>query len=191
LCPGNRRAGGERNPACAGTFVFTNHFAALRPDVSADRVEQGLLLAEGEPGTCRVPCFSPRHDLRLAAMSQPEVRRIVDLWADQKAELGERYRWVQVFENRGLAIGAFNPHPHGQIWAGAALPLAGAGEDASQRRWFDELDTRLLVEYATQEHGATRVVIEDDDWRPGPVLGCLAVRDAGLAKAACSTADRS
>src|SRR5215510_13619534 len=32
LCPGNKRAGGERNPEYAATFVFTNDFAALQPD---------------------------------------------------------------------------------------------------------------------------------------------------------------
>ena len=86
------------------------------------RSTDGLLRAEGERGECRVVCFSPRHDLTLGAMSPGEVRRVVDLWADQTAELGERYRWVQVFENRGAAMGASNPHPHGQIWAGTALP---------------------------------------------------------------------
>src|SRR5690606_10445561 len=31
LCPGNARAGGERNPDYTGTFVFTNDFSALLP----------------------------------------------------------------------------------------------------------------------------------------------------------------
>ena len=35
LCPGNPRAGGERNPAYQQTFVFTNDFAALTPSVPA------------------------------------------------------------------------------------------------------------------------------------------------------------
>src|SRR5688572_1954129 len=53
LCPGNPRVGGERNPDYTGTFVFTNDFAALKPDadphvgVDAD----GLLVARAEPGT--------------------------------------------------------------------------------------------------------------------------------------------
>ena len=51
----------------------------------------------------------------------------------QTEELGERYRWVQVFENRGAAMGASNPHPHGQIWAGDALPVMAAREAATQR----------------------------------------------------------
>jgi UDPglucose--hexose-1-phosphate uridylyltransferase len=62
----------------------------------------------------------------------------------QSAELGARRRWVQVFENRGEAMGASNPHPHGQIWAGDALPLEAAREDASQRAWLARTGRQLL-----------------------------------------------
>ena len=75
LCPGNARAGGIRNPAYTSTFVFDNDFAALKPplthDFQRDRLDiggMGLLIAEAEPGLCRVICFSPRHDLTLATM---------------------------------------------------------------------------------------------------------------------------
>jgi UDPglucose--hexose-1-phosphate uridylyltransferase len=164
LCPGNSRANGQRNPAYDGTFVFTNDFSALRPDSSLASFEHGLLRAEGERGTCRVLCFSPRHDVTVARMSQPEVRKIVDIWADQSAELGESWRWVQVFENRGETMGASNPHPHGQIWAGSALPVQAAREDTAQRRHCDATGHRLLLDYAEQERGGPRVVIDDRDW---------------------------
>ncbi|MBI3745145.1 MAG: galactose-1-phosphate uridylyltransferase, partial [Chloroflexi bacterium] len=122
LCPGNVRANGESNPPYASTFIFTNDFSALRPGTPTERISDGLLLAEGEEGACHVICFSPRHDLTLARMAVADVQRVVDVWAAETAELGERYRWVQVFENRGQIMGASNPHPHGQIWAGSALP---------------------------------------------------------------------
>ena len=117
LCPANTRANGDVNPRYDTTFVFTNDFSALRPDTGVGEFAEGLIRVEGEHGECRVVCFSPRHDLTLAAMAVDDVRRVVDLWADQTDELGRRYRWVQVFENRGAAMGASNPHPHGQIWA--------------------------------------------------------------------------
>ncbi len=164
LCPGNVRANGARNPGYGDTFVFTNDFAALRPDTSVAGLENGLLRAEGERGTCRVICFSPRHDLTMARMSPPAVRSIVDLWADQTTELGRAYRWVQVFENRGETMGATNPHPHGQIWAGSALPVQAAREDATQRRYHQAIGRRLLVDYVGQEQGGPRVVVEDDQW---------------------------
>ena len=164
LCPGNSRVGGERNPAYGSTFVFTNDFAALSPDAPTDRVGEGLFIAEGERGTCRVICFSPRHDHGLARMSPGAVRDIVDLWAAQTDELGERYRWVQVFENRGESMGASNPHPHGQIWAGTALPRHAVREDGTQRRYFDKNEHRLLLDYAEAEIGGPRVVEIDADW---------------------------
>ena len=156
MCPGNRRANGEKNPAYHTTHVFTNDFAALRPgSPDAAAAERGLLVAEGEPGWCRVVCFSPRHDMTLARMSPAEIRRVVDLWAEESAAMAARpdVQYVQVFENRGAMMGASNPHPHGQIWASAHLPNEVAKEDARQRAW---LDTRagagdLLGDYLALE----------------------------------------
>jgi UDPglucose--hexose-1-phosphate uridylyltransferase len=164
LCPGNGRADGSTNPDYDGTFVFTNDFAALRPDTATGRLEDGLLVAEGERGTCRVVCFSPRHDLTMSRMSPDEVGAVIDLWAAQTAELGGAWRWVQVFENRGEAMGASNPHPHGQIWAGEALPVEAAREDAAQRRHVGLGGTSLLLDYVRQETGGPRVVVENDEW---------------------------
>lgn len=164
LCPGNVRANGENNPAYPAAFVFTNDFSALRPETPTVRIEDGLLRAEGEAGTCRVICFDPRHDLTLAGMPPPAVRRVIDVWADQTSELGSTYPWVQVFENRGQAMGASNPHPHGQIWAGSALPREAAKESATQREHQDRTGRSLLLDYASQEAGGQRVVDSNDDW---------------------------
>jgi UDPglucose--hexose-1-phosphate uridylyltransferase len=164
LCPGNERAGGAVNPAYDGTFVFTNDFAALRPDTTTERASDGFLVGEGERGTCRVLCFSPRHDLSLGGLAPAEVRGVIDLWAEQTTELGADLRWVQVFENRGAAMGASNPHPHGQIWAGSALPRDAAREDAAQRDHEARTGTSLLQDYAAQEAGGPRVVVENEEW---------------------------
>ncbi|MEO5965626.1 MAG: UDP-glucose--hexose-1-phosphate uridylyltransferase [Candidatus Limnocylindrales bacterium] len=164
LCPGNTRANGEPNPGYASTYVFTNDFAALRPTTSDDVFEDGLLRAEGERGTSRVICFSPRHDLTLAGMATSDVRSVVDLWASQTEELGARYPWVQVFENRGEAMGASNSHPHGQVWAGTALPTGPAREDAAQRAYRARTGGSLLLDVARQEADGPRVVDQDDDW---------------------------
>jgi UDPglucose--hexose-1-phosphate uridylyltransferase len=164
LCPGNVRANGDVNPAYGSTFVFVNDFSALRGETSTAKFADGLLRAEGERGECRVVCFSPRHDMTLAAMPASDVRRVVDLWAEQTDELAARYRWVQVFENRGSAMGASNPHPHGQIWAGTALPVMAAREAATQQAHLDSTGRRLLLDYVAQESGGPRVVHESTDW---------------------------
>ena len=65
--PGNRRANGEVNPDYAETFVFTNDFAALRPDAGADAVDDGLLARRGRARDV------PRHLLRPPP--RPDARR--------------------------------------------------------------------------------------------------------------------
>lgn len=164
LCPGNVRANGCVNPPYEATFVFENDFAALRPTTGEWMYEDGLLRAEAEQGECRVICFSPRHDLDLGRMSPGDARRIVDVWASQTAELGRASRWVQVFENRGEIMGASNPHPHGQIWASSAIPREAVREDAAQRRHLTRTGRRLLLDYADQERGGSRVVEETEGW---------------------------
>jgi UDPglucose--hexose-1-phosphate uridylyltransferase len=164
LCPGNVRANGNVNPAYAETLVFTNDFSALRPDTSHAEFDDGLLRAQGERGLCRVVCFSPRHDLTLGRMPAQAVRRVIDLWAEQTDELGADHHWVQVFENRGEAMGASNPHPHGQIWAGTALPNEGAREDVAQRAHLAATGRRLLLDYVDRESAGQRVVVETGHW---------------------------
>lgn len=166
LCPGNERAGGARNPQYERTFVFTNDFAALLPDTPATAfAPHPLLQAQGERGTSRVLCFSPRHDLHLARLPVEKIQPVVELWAKQLEELGARYRWVQAFENRGAAMGASNPHPHGQVWAGNALPNEPAREDVRQRAYAEKYGAPLLVEYAQLEMArGERVVLENDAW---------------------------
>ncbi len=166
LCPGNERAGGVQNPDYEGTFVFTNDFSALLPDIpDMGSPPHPLLQAEAIRGTCRVICFSPRHDQTLPEMSLHNIRRVIDTWAAQTAELGETYRWVQVFENKGATMGCSNPHPHGQIWALDALPNEAFKEDVYQWRYWEENGRSLLVDYADLEtKEQKRVVVENNDW---------------------------
>lgn len=166
LCPGNRRANGEQNPPYTSTFVFTNDFAALLPEAAPlSPTSSPLFRAAPVRGTCRVICFSPRHDLTLARMARPDIRRVVDTWCEQYSELAQVYRWVQIFENRGAMMGASNPHPHGQIWALDTLPTTPAREDRAQRAYFDAHGQPLLAEYLAAEcEQAERLVVENEHW---------------------------
>jgi len=172
LCPGNARAGGARNPDYSGTFVFENDYAALRPDTPSQEItrpfddrDTPLLRAASERGLCRVVCFSPRHDLTLSGMDLPDLRRVVDTWADQYTELSmvPWVRHVQIFENRGAMMGASNPHPHGQIWANERMPNEPYKELTEQRSYIATTNTCLLCDYLALElQEGARLVCQND-----------------------------
>lgn len=164
LCPGNARAGGARNPAYLQTFVFDNDFAALQPDTAASQLDiggRGILLAQTETGICRVVCFSPRHDVSLSQMSQPQIHALVETWADEFQSLGRNpgIRYVQIFENRGLMMGCSNPHPHGQIWATATIPNEPRKEQEALAEYKKQRGTCLLCDYIRIEQSVKERIV--------------------------------
>ena len=166
LCPRSRRAGGAINPDYRSTFVFDNDFPALLPDAppvaeAAGGID-GLMVARPERGLCRVVCFSPRHDLTLSRMDRHAIRGVVDVWIDESRTIGAEpgMSYVQIFENRGAAMGASNPHPHGQIWATATIPNEPAREHDALRAYHADHGTCLLCDYLAIER--ERVVLEND-----------------------------
>ena len=168
LCPGNARAGGVRNPKYETTFVFENDFAALKPQTARGRIDienKGLLVAETEPGLCRVICFSPRHDLTLATMSPEAIEIVVHTWMGQFRELGglDNINHVQIFENRGAMMGASNPHPHCQVWATASIPQEPAKELHAQGSYLKSHGRCLLCDYVGLEaRQQVRIVLENE-----------------------------
>lgn len=166
LCPGNERAGDAQNPEYESTFVFTNDFSALKPDVSSETVsEQDLLVAKGEKGICRVICFSPRHDLTLPEMESSQIREVVDLWVKEYEELGERpyVNYVQIFENKGKVMGCSNPHPHGQIWAQETIPDEPAKELEQQTQYYEKYGKTLLNDYLALEVDLDERIVAQND----------------------------
>ncbi len=169
LCPGNARAGGNRNPDYTGTFVFDNDFPSLLPDLpTAEVPADSLFVVQPERGACRVICFSPRHDWTLAHMPIADIRRVVDTWAEETTALAARFPWltyVQVFENKGEMMGCSNPHPHCQIWATEHLPREVEKEDATQRAYFEQHGRTLLADILAEERRRMeRLVYSNVHW---------------------------
>jgi UDPglucose--hexose-1-phosphate uridylyltransferase len=168
LCPGNVRAGGERNPPYASTYAFPNDFPAFLAETPPGGSGVGgdlLFRASPHSGVCRVLCFSPRHDLTLADLSVDELRAVIELWVGQVEELSRSWRFVQLFENKGVAMGASNPHPHGQVWASDFIPTEIDKEWTRQRSYWEQSGEPLLLRYAQEESRLReRVILESDHW---------------------------
>ncbi len=166
LCPGNQRSSGIANPAYQETFVFNNDFPALLPpEETLLTAKDGLFTLQPESGTCRVVCFSPRHDLTLPELSQGQVEAVVQTWSDQTVDLGSQpgIRYVQVFENKGAMMGCSNPHPHSQVWATEHIPNEPAKELAREANYWNEQGICLLCEYLKAEQAAKERVVAQNE----------------------------
>lgn len=166
LCPGGSRPNGVVNPEYDSTFVFTNDFPALLDETPVPgEPEHSLLRCGAAGGTCQVMCFHPRSDTTLALMSLKEIRTVIDKWADINVELGAKYSWVQIFENRGAIMGCSNPHPHCQVWASSFLPNVPSVKDRTQKKYFDDSGKVMLLDYVKLEmEKKERIVVQNDSW---------------------------
>ncbi len=165
LCAGNTRINGEVNDDYQKTFVFNNDFAALMNDTPIVSTDDPLFKMAAEQGESRVICFSPDHSKTLPQLTLDQITEVVATWQQQCYELGQRYQWVQVFENKGAVMGCSNPHPHGQIWAQQQLPTLVEKKHSAQGNYFQLHGSNLLQDYVARELDyQERVVVLNDDW---------------------------
>lgn len=165
LCPGNTRAGGKINPDYEGTYVFANDFPALLPSTGALPPEDDLLQMQAESGICRVICYHPNHSFSFAHLNKDQIEEVIHTWQEQYRELSQKPKiaYVQIFENKGKAMGCSNPHPHGQIWASSSIPDLPATEGIQQKNYFEQHQKTLLSSYLKREiKEQCRVLYEND-----------------------------
>jgi UDPglucose--hexose-1-phosphate uridylyltransferase len=128
--------GGLEAPSPYTVRAFENRwppFAAGDPlDVDGALAHASGFVSLPGRGASEVVLYSPDHDGSLATIGIDGARRVVDLWASRTAALLARpeIEYVLVFENRGAAVGATIPHPHGQIYGFPFVPPVPRAEAA-------------------------------------------------------------
>ncbi|OJJ80475.1 UDP-glucose:hexose-1-phosphate uridylyltransferase [Aspergillus glaucus CBS 516.65] len=165
--------------------------APYNPDDAGD-LESMFLRAEPVTGKCYVLTFSAAHNLTLADLSPAEIAPVIEAWTElytshlsPKSPLAaiapattlppnspttnltkpkEQYRYMQIFENKGAAMGCSNPHPHGQVWTTSSLPEEPAMELEQLQKYRRERGGKhMLEDYAALESKKQeRVVFENE-----------------------------
>ena len=141
FCPRNTRVSGETNPDYVGVHVFDNDHPCV--GVNAPRTLEappGIYRNAPATGISRVVCYTPKHNLTLAELSEAAIADLLVVWRDQYLDLGARpdVRHVLTFENKGDVVGVSNPHPHGQIYATNFVFKTIETEAAVSRRYYQE-----------------------------------------------------
>ncbi|KAK3307359.1 galactose-1-phosphate uridylyltransferase [Chaetomium strumarium] len=162
------------------------------PSASEDDIASLLLQALPVTGRCYVLTFSPKHHVTLADMTPQEILPIIQAWTriyashlspshplSQQAQQtlaripvnpdGEvnppknQLRYMQIFENKGAAMGCSNPHPHCQVWTTSTLPEEPGKELVQMAKYKAERSRHLLADYAKLEaEKGERVVWQND-----------------------------
>lgn len=61
------------------------------------------------------------------------------------------YRYMQIFENKGAAMGCSNPHPHCQVWTTSILPEEPGKELVQMTKYHAAHGRHLLADYVQLE----------------------------------------
>ncbi|KKF93741.1 Galactose-1-phosphate uridylyltransferase [Ceratocystis platani] len=153
-----------------------------------------LLRAEAAIGLCYVLTFSPKHNVTLADMTPAEILPVVETWSRLYAEHlsptnplrklestisqlatpitypiekpPSQLKYLQIFENKGAAMGCSNPHPHCQAWGTSTMPEEPAMELFNMAKYRTENDGRhMLDDYVKVElEKRVRIVCENDSF---------------------------
>ncbi|KAL9107234.1 MAG: hypothetical protein Q9227_007858 [Pyrenula ochraceoflavens] len=149
-----------------------------------------LLKAEPVTGKCYVVTFSKAHNLTLADLSPEQILPVIQTWtqlytahlcptsplvksaapttlppsSQTRSAPNAQYRYMQIFENKGAAMGCSNPHPHGQIWTTTGLPEEPALELHNLQTYHrTQGGAHMLVDYAQLElHKSERIIHRND-----------------------------
>lgn len=133
--------------------------------------------------------FSPKHHLTLADMSAREILPVIDHWTriyanhlspsnplfqvaqdlnlsvtkDEAPIPKDEYRYMQIFENKGSAMGCSNPHPHCQVWTTSTLPEEPGKEISQMIKYRQDHRRHLLDDYVKLESAKEERVLWQND----------------------------
>src|SRR5439155_915830 len=155
-----------RNERYTGVFVFDNDHPCVGAAASTQLVAPAGIYRNRPDNACaRVVCFTPRHDVTLAQLSESEILGLLEVLQAQYRELGARdeVRHVLVFENKGEVVGVSNPHPHCQIYATNFVFRTIELETEAQTAYLAEHGRPLFQDIlAAEEADGRRLLVRGD-----------------------------
>ena len=104
--------------------VVPNKFAAVNPELSPERKNDGLFLSAAGFGVAEVIVEHPAHNAHLALMTTAEVRNVVEAYQNRYAALAAdpAIDLITIFRNHGKSAGTSLIHPHSQVIATPVVP---------------------------------------------------------------------
>jgi UDPglucose--hexose-1-phosphate uridylyltransferase len=144
--------------------VVPNQFPVLRVEGTLDRQGEGLFDKMNGIGAHEVIIETPKHDVTLATMSDGAIEDV--LWAFrervQDLKRDQRFRYIIVFKNHGMAAGASIDHSHSQIIALPIVPREVRDEVDGARQHYQSKERCVFCDILRQEAGDGRRLIAEN-----------------------------
>jgi UDPglucose--hexose-1-phosphate uridylyltransferase len=131
--------------------VFENLFSSLG---SVQRDAGPLIVpTDSAKGTCEVVVYTQNPNTSFGELPLKQIELVIEVWADRTRDLGARedVKYIFMFENRGVEVGATLHHPHGQIYAYPFVPPIPAQELKSQRDYWEKKGSGMLEDHIRLE----------------------------------------
>ncbi|HMJ81793.1 MAG TPA: galactose-1-phosphate uridylyltransferase, partial [Vicinamibacterales bacterium] len=144
--------------------VVPNKFPALQVEGNLDREGDGLFDRMNGIGAHEVIIETPHHDRSLAAMSEPEIERVLWAYRERILDLKRdgRLRYILVFKNHGAAAGATLEHTHSQLIALPIVPDFLREELSGARRHFEVKERCVFCDVVHEDLRDGRRIIQEN-----------------------------
>jgi len=149
------------------TRTVPNKYPALKNLSSLGKKSSGMFDTMKGVGQHEVIIESTSHDKQLADLSVEEIKRVIDACKRRSLILAkdERFKYVLIFKNYGLAAGASLEHSHTQLISLPVVPLRVSGELEGMKRYFDQKNKCIFCDMIEQEREEKkRQICENDEF---------------------------
>ncbi|MCK5540758.1 MAG: galactose-1-phosphate uridylyltransferase [Deltaproteobacteria bacterium] len=178
FCPGNedvvppeilayRQPGSQSNDSNWRLRVVPNKFPALHIEGDLVRQGDGVYDMMNGIGAHEVVIETPDHQATLSTMPIEAVEDVLWAYRDRIRDLAgdERFRYILVFKNHGLAAGATVEHSHSQIIALPIVPKRAKEEVEGAKKFYEYKERCVFCDIIQQEiNQGLRMVSENHEF---------------------------
>lgn len=157
-----RKNGAGPNTPGWSVRVVPNKFPALQIEGDLGRKGDGIYDFMNGVGAHEVVIETPDHEAKIARMSVDHVREFLVAVQSRITDLNRdpRFKYIQVFKNRGKEAGASLEHPHTQIIATPIIPKRIVEEMEGARLHHQMKERCIYCDIVNQELEDGRRLVE-------------------------------
>ena len=149
------------------TRTVPNKFPALKNEPDLNRTGVGMFDMMNGIGEHEVIIEDTDHNLQLADLSVEQIKKVVHVYKRRSIALGadDRFKYVLIFKNYGLAAGASLEHSHTQLISLPVTPKRVMEELECAHKYFDYKERCVFCDILKQETDYRhREISENDDF---------------------------